>query len=201
MALGRHGHDDPPPDHGGIRVRLQGEFDDLPALPFPLKAEARLVILGQPRLLDQIVVGEMAAHPGTHHHAGGEADGAVGFGKIGVHGVAGFQAGGILFLERGDDADQGFVLALGPHLHAHGPGVVGGFHLHAHRALGAGGAPEVVDLQENGAGLLFFKRWGGWGGWGGGNGSGQAKQDGANNQQTRKDAKRKVRPVHNRVPV
>ena len=148
---------DAAPDHRRLGLGGHREFPDLLAVAVALEGDDDVVVLDDAALLDQVVVGEVRAHPRTEHHRGRDLDGAVGARQVVPDLVLDLEGRGAGLAGRTLDADQRVLRAERPDAHLEGARPVLGVDLHAHPAS-AGFAPHeavdpVDDLEDAGVGL------------------------------------------------
>ncbi len=103
-------------------------------------------IINEREFLDQIIVREVRAHPGAHHHGWRNLDDLVGLRQVVPHFVAQAESPDPGFLLGLQDADQRFRLSLGPSLQGQRPPPIGGDDFHFDAGIARIAPVKVVDL-------------------------------------------------------
>ena len=105
-------------------------------------------VLSKRRLLDQIVVGEVGAHPGAEHRRGRHANRAGDLREIVPEVVADAERRGPGFTGRRLDQDEDFLLAAGPRPQTHAAGAAGARDVDLNPRDAALRAIQIVQVLE-----------------------------------------------------
>ena len=110
--------------------------------------DARGEVLSKRRFLDQVVVGEVRAHPRAEHRRRGYANRASDLGEIVPEIVADAESRCAGLTRRRLDQDENLLLAAGPRAQTHAAGAAGAGDVDLDAGDAALGAIQVVQVLE-----------------------------------------------------